>query len=790
MLDSDIQYTIKWFKQYHRLTNYLSSAMLYLKDNYFLEDELKPEHIKDRILGHWGTVPGLNFVYGGLNYLISRYNANILPIIGPGHGAPAVLASLLLEETLGEYYPRFTLSKEGMENLIKEFSWPNGFPSHTYPGLPGTIHEGGELGYSLGLAFGAALDNPDLIVTCVVGDGEAETGPLAASWQFNKFLNPQTDGAVLPILHLNSYRISGPTLMGTMSHEELENYFKGLGYEPLWVDQYTSIDIYIDFLQALIKSFHSIQDIKSKWSSYGIDKPKWPVIILKTKKGWTCPEEVSLLRLEDFNYSHGIPIKDPKNDAQQLKALERWLRSYRIDELLEPVTKVPKNEVLHLVVKDERKMGKNKHAFGGEISKALILPDLKKHGIQFDETQRGKNKSSEMAEISEYFSDLISLNKESKNFRIFSPDESESNKLEALFKVTSRKYIWPVRSIDTHINEKGLILEILSEHTLQSWMQGYSLTGRHGVLVSYEAFLSIITSQIEQYIKYIKQSSKFSWRKPLPSMNYIATSTIWRQEHNGFTHQNPALINTLLSKYSDSVNIYFPSDTNTLLYVMEESLKSKNSVNLIISDKREMPQWLNIDEAKEHVKRGISVWDWASTDVDNPDVVLASSGDYQTTETLAAITLIKKYVPELKVRYVNVNELSRIGLGDKKYTSISETDMGFFFTNDKPIVFNFHGYPEAIKLLTWGHPIANRMKVIGYIEEGTTTTPFDMQVLNGTSRFHVVIEAVEAASKQNTKIAEIKNDIIYMMQNKLRDHRNYIIENGDDMPEIKNWQWE
>lgn len=790
MIDSDIQYTIKWFKQYHRLTNYISSAMLYLKDNYFLEEELKPEHIKDRILGHWGTVPGLNFIYGGLNYLTTRYDANILPIMGPGHGAPAVLANLLLEGTLGEYYPRYQLNKEGIENLIKEFSWPEGLPSHTYPGLPGTIHEGGELGYSLGIAFGAALDNPDLIVTCVVGDGEAETGPLAASWHFNKFLNPQTDGAVLPILHLNGYRISGPTIMGTMSQDEIEDYFKGLGYEPLFVDQFDAIDIYVDFLQVLIKAYHSIQDIKSKWSSYGIDKPKWPVIILKTRKGWTCPDECDGIKLEDFNYSHGIPIKDPKSNPVQLKALENWFRKYRIDELIEPVTKIPKKEVLHLVAKDDKKMGKNRHAFGGEIAKDLILPDLKNHGIEFDESKRGKIKSSEMTEISEYFADLIRLNKDNKNFRIFSPDESESNKLEPLFKVTSRKYIWPVRSVDKNINEKGLILEILSEHTLQSWMQGYSLTGRHGVLISYEAFLSIITSQIEQYVKYIKQSQKFSWRKPLPSMNYIATSTIWRQEHNGFTHQNPALINTLLSKYSNAVNIYFPSDTNTLLAVTDECFKSKNTVNLIISDKREMPQWLNLTEAKEHVKKGISVWDWASTNVDNPDVVLASSGDYQTTETLAAITLIKKYAPELKVRYVNVNELSRIGLGDSKYSSISEDDLDLYFTKDKPVVFNFHGYPEAIKLLTWGHELASRMKILGYIEEGSTTTPFDMQVLNGTSRFQVVIEAVEAASKHNTKIAEIKNDIIYMMQNKLRDHRNYIIENGDDMPEIKNWIWD
>ncbi|MCA9381566.1 phosphoketolase family protein [Candidatus Dojkabacteria bacterium] len=777
---------LEWIKKYHRLTNYLGASMLYLKDNYFLEEDLQADHIKNRILGHWGTVPGLNLMYAGVNYLVSKTGQETMFIAGPGHGAPAVLANLFVEGTLGEYYPEALANKSGFEYLIKHFSWPKGFPSHTYPGVPGTIMEGGELGYSLGTAYGTVLDNPNLLTVVAVGDGEAETGPLAASWHSNKFINPETSGAVLPILHLNGYRISGPTIFGTMTNEEIFKYFEGLGYHPHILDQYTSKDIYDDYLNTIDYAHKQILEVKENWKTSRA-KPRWPIIILRSMKGWTAPEFVEGRKIEDHNNSHGIPLEHPKKDDIERKAIQDWLRSYDIHDLLNE-DKTIKEDVLKFVPKGEKRLGKVKYAYGGDIKQDLELPDLSKLCMDFEE--RGFEPESSMQHMGEYFKQLLSNPKNSSNFRIFSPDESESNKLGKIFDVTSRQYVWPVRNCDECILPDGKVMEILSEHVLQEWMQGYTLTGRHGILISYEAFLGIVTTMIDQFIKYLKSSQDIPWRSPLPSLNYVATSTGWRQDHNGFSHQNPSLINTLLSKHADFVSIYFPADVNTLLASMDDCFNRVDNVNLIVSGKRELPQWLSINEAREHVKRGISIWEWAGNKTKNEvDVVLASCGDYQTVETIAAAQILKEDLPELSFQYVNVNELTRLGLGDENNPILSSNDYKQYFTDDKDVIFNFHGYPEAIKQITWGRRISEQMVLLGYIEEGTTTTPFDMQVLNKASRYHVCIQAILSASRFNPAVKEKEEELIRKYSDILEKHSKYIVENGDDMPEIKNFKF-
>lgn len=786
---------VEWLKKYHRFTNYLSVAMLYLQDNYFLEEKLKPEHIKSRILGHWGTVPGLNFIYGGLNHLISKTNQKTLFVAGPGHGAPAILAGLFVEGVLEEFYPLAKRNRDGFEYVSKMFSWPGGFPSHTYPGIPGSILEGGELGYSLGVAFGAAFDNPDLLVACVIGDGEAETGPLAAAWQSIKFMNPEEDGAVLPILHVNGYKISGPTIFGTMTDEEIREYFEGLGYKPHIVNQYELKDLIYDaYLNELDHCHKEIKHIKDNWKEKW-EKPEWPIIILRTMKGWTVPDQVDGRIIEDHNNSHGIPLQNPKKNAVELTAIEEWLQSYKIEELLTSDKNYIAESVTDFIPHGEFRMGANIHANGGNLLKEIVLPDLNVHAIPV--VQPGTILDSRMKELGEYLRDVFMLNEQNSNFRLFSPDESESNMLEGLYDATERRYLRPVRAHDEHYSFHGRIMEILSEHVLTEWMQGYLLTGRHGLLISYEAFLGIVTSQIDQFLKYLKQASKFSWRAPVSGMNFIATSTAWRQDHNGFSHQNPSLINTLLSKPTDFVRIYLPSDVNTLLASMHQSLQSKDVVNLTVACKRNLPQYLSMDEAIEHVKSGISIWDWASNEHHLPseikgdkdvDVVLASAGDYQTFETLAACNILKETIPELKFRYVNVNEITRLGLGTEDNPVMTERDFHKYFTDDRAIIFNFHGYPDAIKQITWGRSIANRLTILGYLEEGSTTTPFDMQVRNKASRYHVCIEAILAGMKVNSLIANKGKELINQFSNLLKRHELYIVEHGDDMPEVTDFK--
>jgi xylulose-5-phosphate/fructose-6-phosphate phosphoketolase len=763
-------------------------AQLYLQDNFLLTTELRPEHLKSRILGHWGTVPGLNLIYAGLNLLVKQTASQFLHIVGPGHGAPSTLSNLYLEGTLAQFYPEYQLNQEGLGRFIKNFSWPGGFPSHAHPGTPGNIHEGGELGYSLGVAFGAAFDHPELVVSCVIGDGEAETGALAASWHSNKFLHPIQDGAVLPILHLNGYKISGPTIFGCMDRLEIDDYFEGLGWEPIWADQYqaeaSGQDFYQVFMDSLVKVYQKIRDIQTKFrqnpsllkNSTEFDYLTWPVLILKTKKGWTGPALIGSEPVEDNNLSHGIPLKDPRHNSREFEILKQWLESYQIRNFLNTEQNFWSDELFAFLPEEKLRIGRSPYALGGNLRTDLHFPDISKFSLP---TGQSSTTHSEMSSLSDFLAELTKLNPE--NFLIFSPDESESNKLESILRQAGRKFLRSVRSWDHFYSPDGRMLEILSEQVLQSWMQGYTMTGRHGILISYEAFLNIILSQIDQYLKFLKKSKEFSWRTPLPSLNYIATSTCWRQDHNGFSHQNPDLINYLITQQDNLTRIYFPTDVNTTLYAAQTCLSSTNQVNLIVNGKTDLPQWLSPEQAQTQIEKSAQIWDFA-TNSDKPEVVLCSVGDYQTLETLAGISLLKQFAPSLKFRYVNLSEITWL-------KRASQTELNQLFTSQQPVVINFHGYPEAIQQLLYATELSRRTTVIGYQEEGTTTTPFDMQIVNGTSRWHVASLALELASQNNPQLQQTYQDFRLWMDQKLAQHQSYIIDHGDDLPEIKNWHW-
>lgn len=831
--------------------------MLYLKDNYTLETELKKENIKTRILGHWGTVPGINLIYGASHIFAKKYletarviassganpssgkvpqaegvasfnaNSNSLGITnvgfvaGPGHGAPAILSGLFLEGVLQNYYPEATLDKSGLGYIIKQFSWPGGFQSHTWPGLPGQFHEGGELGYSLGTAFGAVLDKPETLIWCVVGDGEAETGTLSASWYSNKFVNPQKDGIVIPILHLNGYKISGPTLFSSFTDEELNNYFSGLGYDPIIVDLREGNSPYATYLSAL-------DQVYAQLIKYRFENGKLPVIILKTKKGWTGPKMLKGEHVEDNNLSHGIPLQNPKKDAEEFELLKHWLESYRVNDLIANSNDIVE-QIKEIFPKEDLLTG---NFFDNHNTINLKLPSLDDHALRL--FSRGSRAQNRMIELAKYLRDVLDLNTSEKNFRIFSPDESESNFLQSTFQETERMFNRKFRERDKAISDEGRIMEILSENVLQTWFEGYVKTGGHGILLSYEAFLPIITSQVEQFIKYLKQKSKFSWRKPISSLNYVATSTGWRQDHNGFTHQNPGFITSLLSNYADFVNIYFPADGNILIATAEEMFKANDSVNLLVACKRDIPQWLTKEEALEHVKRGLSEWKWAGnydyeaypavgvspggevgrviaiSGADNPsswkvakaegvanfgansanlDIVLTSAGDYQTQETLAATVILKQLIPEIKFKYINVNEVSRLGIGTTENPLINENDFDELFTKDKPVIFNFHGYPEVIKLLTWDRSISSRLTILGYIEQGGTTTPFDMQVVNKASRYHVILQVLDKLMDKKPELKEKMEEVGKSIAEILEKHKRYIVDNAEDIPEVKDFEW-
>jgi xylulose-5-phosphate/fructose-6-phosphate phosphoketolase len=781
---------IENLKKYFRAVNYLSTAQIFLQGNYLLEEPLKPEHIKPRLLGHWGTCPGISFVYLFLNKLIREKDAEFLYVVGPGHGYPAVQSNAYLEGTLGEYYPDATLDAKGIEYISKQFSWPYGFPSHSSPHTPGVILEGGELGYALSTSYGSVLDNPDLITTCLVGDGEAETGPTSTSWHCNKFINPKKDGAVLPILHLNGYKISGPTIYGRMSDKELQSLFEGYGYEVHFVDTEKEHegkeDVFEQMNIVMDKAYEKIRKIqddarKNPDDDKNFEKPKWPMIVMRTPKGWTGIDTVKDKKVEGNHWSHQVVVKNARFDSEEMKALEDWMRSYKFEELFDKEDGFIK-EILDLVPKGDKRIGKNKHAFGGpEVYKKLKLPDVHKHTE--DASKPGTIGSSSMRRTGDYLNDVM---KDNDNFTLFSPDETYSNKLDKVFESTKRVFMWPLRDFDDDLAREGHVIEMLSEHTLQGMMQGYVLTGRHGIFASYEAFIQIVSSMADQYAKFLHQAQDIPWRGTIPSFNYILTSSGWRQEHNGFSHQNPGFIDGVLQRQGDFINVYLPPDGNSTLAVMEKVLNDTNGINVIAAGKTVEPRWLNVDEAKEQLEDGVGIWKFASHE--DPDIVFAGAGDYVTKEALAAIDILRAELPDLKMRFVNVMSLSASGFGVGGNV-MPVKDFERYFTTDKKVIFNFHGYPQTIKQILFDYcQDPNRFQVNGYIEEGSTTTSFDMQVRNKTSRYDLVIQAME--SLQGGAVEEKKaKEIIDKYKQKLEDHKKYIKVNGVDPKEIEDWVW-
>lgn len=836
------QKAIAWLQKYLRYTDYIGAAQLYLRENCTMREELKVEHIKDRILGHWGTVPGLNFIYAHLNYLICKHQKDadlkiknpaskacvqaphFMFIAGPGHGAPAVIANLFAEKSMAEYYPQLQRNEDGTCKLVKMFSWPGGFPSHTNPGTPGAIVEGGELGYSLSTAFGAVMDNPDLIVACVVGDGEAETGPMAAAWHSNKFLNPAESGAVLPILHANGYKITGPTIYATMSDQELTNLFNGFGYEPLIVDDTNpSKQNHQKMIDTLEYAYQKIREIQKKARSQkeAILKPRWPMIVYRSIKGRTGIKHADGHKVEGTYHSHGIPIGDPKTNEKHFQLVKNWLESYKFPELVDkkgqplpeilefvPGTHASQKSAAHSKTPHaELRMGMCKNAIGGNMRKDLHLPNPAKYEIKIlgkhGQSGRGQIMQGNTLIASDYIRDIFNLNKKEKNFRFMCPDETESNKFTCLFEATKRAFMWPVHSYDENLSPSGRVMEVLSEHTLQGWLEGFILTGRHGIFATYEAFATIVSSMVDQYAKFLKLSSKIPWRKPISSLNYILTSVGWRQEHNGYSHQNPSFISGVLEKHGKFCSVYLPADANSTLVTLEDCFKRKNSINVIVVNKNPMPQWLTLEEAREELKKGLGVWNWVNKNNpshnENPDVVMAASGDALVIESLAAISILHKMAPELKLRFVNVSELTALGIGDERHPlSVSDDEFNKYFTGNKPIIYNFHGYPGTVRKLIYGHTAMDRFSIHGYLEEGTTTTPFNMMVMNKTDRFNLAIDALQKVIKNAnadksarlSALAKKAPQIIHELEAKLAEHAKYIIENGKDMEEIENWRWE
>ncbi|MBD3329985.1 phosphoketolase, partial [Candidatus Peregrinibacteria bacterium] len=704
-------------------------------------------------------------------------------------GAPAILANLFAEETMYEFYNDYTRDKKGTGKIIKDFSWPHTpFPSHVTPTVPGSILEGGELGYSLSTAFGAVLDNPKLIAAAVVGDGEAETGPIAASWHSNKFLNPKTSGAVLPIIHLNGYKIANPTILGTMTDTEIMNYFKGLGYRPHII---SGGNIEIKTAKSLQKAYSEIRKIQlqARKQKDPIYKPKWPVVVLRSPKGWKGIKEFNGHPIEGSFHSHGIPLPNPKNDPKEFKAIKKWLESYKIEELIDKNGK-PLTTVSRYIPKGKYRMGMNKHAIGGNMLKEIKLPSMSPHSIKIK--KRGAQKQSSLIKAGGYLKNVFAKNK--KNFRIFCPDELESNKLLKIFEQTKRAYMWPIPKNAEHLAPEGRAMEILSEHVLQGWMQGYILTGRYGILVSYEAFTTIISSMVDQYAKFINQALKVPWRKPIPSAVYIESSVGWRQDHNGYSHQNPSFVSGVLQKHGHLCQIYYPADANAMLAALEETLKRKNSICVIVAGKRDLPQWQSLKEARTQAKKGIAIWQWVGGKdaSSNPDVVLASAGDYITQEAIYAVKLCKELIPELKVRYVNVSELTALSLGDRSKRSkpgTSEKEINKYLTADKPVVFSYHGYTNDIEQILWPYVNSDRFSLHGYQEHGSTTTPFDMKVANGVSFYHLAIDLIEKAAQNNKKVARRKTGLIRKINRMIKSHQKHIEKHGDDPEEVKNMQW-
>ena len=770
---------------YWRAANYLSVGQIYLYDNPLLKKPLTPEHVKPRLLGHWGTTPGLNFIYVHLNRVIKRQDLNVIFIAGPGHGGPGLVANTYLEGTYSEFYPNVSQDEVGMKRLFKQFSFPGGIPSHVAPETPGSIHEGGELGYALSHAYGAAFDNPDLIVACVVGDGEAETGPLAAAWHSNKFLNPAHDGAVLPILHLNGYKIANPTIFGRMSDEDLEKLFVGYGYKPFFVEGSDPLPMHQKMaatLDSVIAEIKSIQ--KQAREDKPTQPPRWPMIILRTPKGWTGPKEVDGKKAEGFWRSHQVPLAQIAKNPEHLKQLEEWMRNYRPEALFDEHGKlIP--ELAELAPKGERRMGANPHANGGLLTRDLKMPDFRDYAVEVPKPGQVRGEATRI--MGRFLRDVMKLNSEHRNFRVFGPDETASNRLDALFEITDRAWMGKTIPEDEHLGPHGRVMEILSEHTCQGWLEGYLLTGRHGLFSCYEAFIHIIDSMFNQHAKWLKITrSEIPWRRPIASLNYLLTSHVWRQDHNGFSHQDPGFIDHVVNKKADVVRVYFPPDANTLLSVTDHCLRSRNYVNVIVAGKQPEPQWLDMDAAIKHCTAGVGVWEWASNDKGSePDVVMACCGDVPTLETLAAVELLRQHLPDLKVRVINVVDLMTLQPENEHPHGLPDGEFDALFTTDKPLIFAYHGYPWLIHRLTYRRSNHKNLHVRGYIEEGTTTTPFDMAVLNRLDRFHLV----EAVISRVPKLANVAAYATQHVRDKLTEHKNYIRKYGEDMPEIREWTW-
>jgi len=768
---------------YWRAANYLSVGQIYLYDNPLLKTPLQLAHIKPRLLGHWGTTPGLNFIYAHLNRVIKEHDLSTIYITGPGHGGPGIVANTYLEGTYSEVYPTISQDEEGMQRLFKQFSFPGGIPSHVAPETPGSIHEGGELGYALSHAFGAAFDNPDLLVACVVGDGEAETGPLATSWHSNKFLNPVTDGAVLPILHLNGYKIASPCVLARISHEELDQLFRGYGYTPIFVEGDDPMKMHQLMAGALDQATAEIQRIQTAARKDGVaERPRWPMIILRSPKGWTGPETVDGKRTEGSWRSHQVPMGD-MSDPGHVGILEEWLKSYRPQELFDKTGRL-NSELADLAPKGERRMSANPHANGGVLLRDLRLPDFRQHAVAVK--QPGAVNAEATRVMGRFLRDVMQQNLASRNFRLFSPDENNSNRWQDVLEVTKRAWMAERIASDDDLAPDGRVMEMLSEHQCQGWLEGYLLTGRHGFFSCYEAFIHIIDSMFNQHAKWLKVCNHIPWRRPIASLNYLLTSHVWRQDHNGFSHQDPGFIDHVVNKKAEIVRVYLPPDANCLLSVTDHCLRSRNYVNVIIAGKQPSPQWLNMEDAVKHCTAGLGIWEWASNDRGGePDVVMACCGDVPTIETLAAVELLREHFPELKVRVINVVNLMKLQPTSEHPHGLGDKDFDALFTTDKPIIFAFHGYPTLIHRLTYRRTNHKNLHVRGFKEEGTTTTPFDMVVLNDLDRFHLFGDVLDRLPKLGASSAYARQFI----RDKLLEHKHYIAEHGEDLPEIRNWKW-
>ena len=769
---------------YWRAANYLSVGQIYLYANPLLHEPLKIEHIKPRLLGHWGTTPGLNFVYVHFNRLIKKHDLNVIFVTGPGHGGPGLVANTYLEGTYSELYPNISQTEEGLKKLFKQFSFPGGIPSHVAPETPGSIHEGGELGYSIAHAYGAAFDNPLLLVCCVVGDGEAETGPLAASWHSNKFLNPVRDGAVLPILHLNGYKIANPTILSRLSDAELTQLFTGYGYKSYFVEGHepeAMHQLMANTLDTVIEEIHAVQNDARAGRSARL--PVWPMIILRTPKGWTGPKVVDGNPVEDTWRAHQVPVTNFTSHPDHVKILEEWLKSYQAEQLFGGTGKlIP--ELAELAPSGTRRMGANPHANGGLLLKDLVMPDFREYAVKV--TKPGTDTVEATRVLGNLLRDVMKRNADSKNFRVFGPDETASNRLDALYEVTDKVFMEPMLPTDEHLSKDGRVMEVLSEHLCQGWLEGYLLTGRHGFFSCYEAFIHIVDSMFNQHAKWLKVTRSIPWRRPIASLNYLLTSHVWRQDHNGFTHQDPGFIDHVVNKKADVVRVYLPPDANTLLSVADHCLRSKNYVNVIVAGKQPALQWLDMESAIEHCTNGVGIWQWASNDqASEPDVVMACAGDIPTLETLAAVDLLRQRFPDIRIRVVNVVDLMTIQPSTEHPHGLPDREFDSIFTIDKPVIFAYHGYPWLIHRLTYRRTNHDNFHVRGYKEEGTTTTPFDMTVLNDLDRFHLAGDVVDRVPRLQRVGAHFKQ----FLRNKLVEHKQFIREHGDDLPEIRDWKW-